>query len=116
MGCYSHHGDSGVSHEAVHGSASVPASTWTTVTTMNVSGQTILTGFGADIGALLATNYRFRLRVNGTVVWSEVASTTAIAYIPFRLSVADGDTVDVQVFHSEAAATECVASIAYDQE
>lgn len=96
-----------------YGTVSVPTSVWTTVVTFTATEDRTITAFGADLLALLSTTYRFRLQVNAAVKWSEVATTTAIAYIPVPMSIVSGDVVEVQVFHSEATATDAGASIAH---
>lgn len=99
-----------ISHGAV---AAVPANAWTTIVSVTVADDRVVTAFGADLAALLGTRYRFRLRIDGEVKWSEVASTDAISYIPVPLDAPAGATIDVQLTHGEATATDCVASIAH---
>lgn len=96
-----------------HAQVSVPASAWTTVVSLTTTEQRKVTAFGADLAAVLSTTYRFRLLLDGVVKWSEVAGTTSIGFIPVHMNVPTGSTVEVQVFHGEASATNADASISH---
>lgn len=96
-----------------HGEASIPTATWTTVVSFTANSNRVVTGFGADLIALLNAIYRFRLRLNGVNMWTEVANTTSVVYIPAELTIVAGDVVDIQIFHNEATANDAGASIAH---
>lgn len=96
------------------GEVSVPASTWTTVVSLTPTEDRIITAFGADLTALLSTNYRFRLTLDGATKWQEVASTTVKGEILARMKVPAGSTVTVDLFHSEAAATNANGSFSHE--
>lgn len=97
-----------------YGEASVPASTWTTLVSLTPTEDRILTSFGADMAALLSTNYRFRLTLDGATKWQEVASTTSTGEIIARMRVPSGSTVTVDLFHSEASATDANGSFSHE--
>lgn len=104
---------SGRDASIVYGEVSADAGVWTTVVSLTPAADRRVVAFGADVVALLSTNYRFRLTLDGAIVWHEVAGTTSVSAIAAALDVPAGSTVAVDAFHNEAAATTLGGSISH---
>lgn len=104
----------GTDPTVVYGEVSVTANAWTTVVSLTPTEDRIMTSFGADLVALLSTNYEFRLLLDGAVKWHEIAGTTSVGAIVARMLIPSGSTVQVQILHGEAAATQCGGSISHE--
>lgn len=100
--------------DAVAGSASIPAGTvFVTVLSYTPTEDKIVTFFNADVGAIIAQNFRVRLRVGGVTKLTEALSSTNMGVIPTSIRVPAGVAVEVQVVHGEVAAQTYEASISY---
>lgn len=105
--------DRGQDAQVEYGEVSASAGAWTTVVSLTPNVDRRVVSFGADVAALLSTNYRFRLQLDGVTKWQEVAGTTSIGVIPMALNVPANSTVAVQGFHNEASATTIGGSISH---
>lgn len=104
---------SNLGEDAVYGAASVPITAWGTVLAFTPTEDKIVSAFNADVGSILAQNFRVRIRIGGMVKISEALSSTNMGVIRCALRVPAGVAVDVQVMHGEATAQTYEASIAY---
>lgn len=97
-----------------HAQVSVPGNVWTTVLSFTPGEDRLVTSFDADVIGVVSLNYMFRLRLDAVVKWHEVASTTAVANIVSKVLVPVGSVLDIQVYHVDAVAQNCGASISHE--
>lgn len=107
-------------YKAASGSVSVPqGSAFVTLASVTPAADVEVEGFNADIAAIVATGYRYRL-ITGTdgsptVIAEENINSAQNSWIPVKLTVTAGTRIAVQAVHGEVTAQTMRGTVNYKE-